>query len=232
MVSPRGGYIHTPRTHIHTHTRSHEYYYSPPSHLIATFNLTGELFDKVAAEGTITEDVARVYFCDIMRGVAYIHSHGICHRDLSLENVMLVSDAASGREVAKIIDFGLALSVPEDGSPLNLDGACGQVGKLPYMAPEVYENRPFDGRAIDIWAVGIMLFTMLVGGPPHAIPTRRDARFEAIVDGRLLEVLTAWACTELVPPPAQDLLNRMLLENGGARLSVAAIDAHAWTRGG
>ena len=185
----------------------------------------------MAAEGTIAEGVAREYVRDIMTGVAYIHAHGICHRDLSLENVMLFSDPARGRAVAKIIDFGLALSLPSDGVLLNIDGSCGQVGKLPYMAPEVYENRPFDGRAIDIWAVGIMLFTMLVGGPPHAIPTRRDARFEAIGQGRLIEVLQAWECTELVPDPAQDILNGMLREEPAARVTVAEIEAHPWLRG-
>ena len=73
-----------------------------------------------------------------------------------------------------------------------------------------------------------MLFTMLVGGPPHTIPTRRDARFEAICDGRITEVLEAWECTELIPPLVCDLLNRIFQEAPGARASITELEEHAW----
>lgn len=76
-------------------------------------------------------------------------------RDVSLENLMLDEE-----NVVKIIDFGLALRVPQfdDGSavPLSPQGVCG---KQFYMSPEILTNSgQFDGFAVDVWACGIMLF--------------------------------------------------------------------------
>ena len=63
----------------------------------------GELFQKVAKYGAMTEDLARVYFRQIVAAVIYCHSTGICHRDLKLENCLL---AEEGSHLVKIADFG------------------------------------------------------------------------------------------------------------------------------
>ena len=63
----------------------------------------GELFDKIASEGRLSEGVARFYFKQLVEGLCYCHSLGICHRDLNPENLLL--DAKGN---LKISDFGVS----------------------------------------------------------------------------------------------------------------------------
>jgi serine/threonine protein kinase len=120
----------------------------------------------------LTEGEARHWFRRIMIGVKLLHTHGVCHRDLSPENVMI-----DERE-SLIIDMGMCLRIPYlsgDGHVVALQDApegvirClvrpqGPSGKLPYMSPEVFTSRgPFDGHAIDVWTCGTILFCMLTG---------------------------------------------------------------------
>ena len=107
----------------------------------------------------------------------YIHREGVCHRDLKPENIML--DAAG---VLKISDFGLCsvYKLKESGKTRLLSERCGS---LPYIAPEVSVfqltrtseisvtsklsgSAPYKAEPIDIWGIGVILFTMLVGSEP------------------------------------------------------------------
>ena len=104
----------------------------------------------------------------------YIHGQGVCHRDLKPENLLL--DAA-GR--LKISDFGLSsvFKLKDSGKTRMLTERCGS---LPYVAPEVCLSRytpifpdsltfqlnsdaPYHAEPIDVWGVGVILFTLLVG---------------------------------------------------------------------
>ena len=79
----------------------------------------------------------------------------IINRDVSLENLML-----DEKGVVKLVDFGLALRIPQtpDGAAKILQPQ-GQCGKLYYMSPEVLSGSGgFDGFAVDVWACGIVLF--------------------------------------------------------------------------
>ena len=130
----------------------------------------------------LTEDQARVWTRQIMKGVSFLHSRGICHRDLSPENVMI-----DGEEMF-IIDMGMCLRVPyvdpmnsgartdvhrANGMPRCLFKPQGPCGKLPYMSPEIYSSQgPFDGAAVDVWTSGVILFCMIAGASyrtPHML---------------------------------------------------------------
>jgi serine/threonine protein kinase len=109
---------------------------------------------------------ARYWFRQVLKGVQYLHSKGICHCDLSPENVMIDGNGAL------IIDIGMCLRVPYSdqnnpeeatditkGSMRRLMSPQGACGKLPYMSPEIYRNRsPFDGGAVDVWTAGTICF--------------------------------------------------------------------------
>ncbi len=106
---------------------------------------------------------------DILRGLAAAHARGVIHRDLKPDNIYV----ASGRAV--IVDFGLAKLVAVDparpgraspwpGAP-NLTVTGEAIGTPHYMAPEQIRARPVDHRA-DLYAVGCVLYQMLVGRPP------------------------------------------------------------------
>lgn len=119
----------------------------------------GELLKVVEKEGRLDEKTAQVFFKQIVKGMRYCHLNNLIHRDLKLENVLLVN---SEENKIKIIDFGIAGAISffkqED-----LD-----TGSLAYMAPECFTNDKtykIDGR-IDVWATGVILYCMLHGCLP------------------------------------------------------------------
>jgi eukaryotic-like serine/threonine-protein kinase len=149
----------------------------------------------------------------ILDGVGHAHAHGVVHRDLKPENVALVKEGEAGAEyeMVKLLDFGLVkllddAAVERGSEKLSRTGIV--FGTPAYMAPEQALGRPVDGRT-DLYAVGIMLFEMLLGRRPFVaddpmailrlhisapVPTLREAGapaawctppLEALVQGAL-----------------------------------------------
>eukprot|EP00501_MAST-03F_sp_TOSAG23-6_P001918 GSMAST32.ASY1.ANO1.1998.1 assembled CDS len=155
----------------------------------------GELFDVVQSRGHLDEKLCKRLFMQIVLGVHYIHSKGIVHRDLSLENVMVHNGDA------RIIDFGMATPLPADGL---LEGFRG---KVYYIAPEVFYHRylgKYKGPPIDVWALGPMLHIMLVGAPPWEKAWVQDQRFIRAINNKLHVTLEEWG-VEL----SEDCINLM-----------------------
>ena len=181
---------------------------------------------------------------------------GICHRDMSLENLLVHKDGAL------IIDMGMCLLVPFDDSSTNAAALTaslnamtmsngptptplvsgrqrprylvrpqGTCGKWIYMSPEIYQNaQPFDAFAVDMWAAGVILFLMLTGFPPweRACPT--DERFHYMTAGYLVQMLTEWEIG--LSSDSMDLLQRMLFLDPKDRLSIDQVRAHPWMANG
>ncbi|CAI0544911.1 unnamed protein product [Linum tenue] len=127
-------------------------------YIVMEFVTGGELFDKIASRGRLKEDEARKYFQQLINAVDYCHSRGVYHRDLKPENLLL---DASG--VLKVSDFGLSAlpqQVREDGL---LHTTCGTPN---YVAPEVINNKGYDGAKADLWSCGVILFVLMAGYLP------------------------------------------------------------------
>jgi serine/threonine protein kinase len=160
---------------------------------------------------------------------------GVCHRDMSLENILLDEFDRS-----IIIDLGMCLRVPfasNDGEGRITDVTSGDLrllmnpmvpcGKPSYMSPEVLLSvDPFDGFAIDIWATGVILFIMLVGLPPWEFAHESDPRYRMVIGGELARMLQTWNLQ--VSEPAADLLQKMLNRDPRKRLSLGEIKDHPW----
>ena len=113
----------------------------------------GELFDFVALGGRLTESQARHYFRQLMEGLGHMHENGYAHRDLKPENLLLDANF-----VLKISDFGFSAPLSgRDGSGM----LSTQLGTVSYMAPELHLGKDYDGARVDIFAAGIILFTIL-----------------------------------------------------------------------
>ncbi|XP_057836608.2 CBL-interacting protein kinase 23 isoform X2 [Cryptomeria japonica] len=125
-------------------------------YIVLEFVMGGDLHDKITHDGRLREDEARKYFQQLITAVDYCHSRGVSHRDLKPENVLLDSYGN-----LKVSDFGLsALPQQEDGL---LHTQCGTPN---YVAPEVINDKGYDGATADLWSCGVILFYLMAGYLP------------------------------------------------------------------
>lgn len=93
------------------------------------------------------------HFESIVEAISYVHSNGIIHRDIKVENIKLTING-----VPKLLDFGIA----KDPFSQNLTKVGGLLGTPNYLAPEQFENKPASEQT-DIWSLGVLLYKMLTG---------------------------------------------------------------------
>lgn len=199
----------------------------------------GELFSHLEENGRFPEPLARYYFKQLLDGLFCLQKTGVCHRDISLENI-LVNEENNEMNIL-FIDLGMCLRVPF--TPLNGGNGSsdvgsgtlrkliipqGQCGKQNYISPEILENNEaFDGYGIDTWAIGVVLFILVVGLPPWDWASPDDARFRMVAqDGRLEQMLRQW--NRPISPLALDLLQGIFRSNARNRLTFGQIKDHAW----
>ena len=190
------------------------------------------LYDAVSKVGGLDEGRARRIASQIFSGISYCHAQGVSHRDLKLENLLLMSQTDGEEEdTVKITDFGLS----KDSLMSNCKTLCGT---LSYMAPEVAnvgERGMYDGPKVDIWSLGVILYVMrccsypfghdgagLGTEPPLAI-------FNRIKVGELKSpVEFAQRCS----PELQSLIRGMLTVEPERRVTLEQILAHPWLGAG
>jgi len=185
----------------------------------------GELYDLIESQSpnALPEGVARYYFRQILHGTKYLHSLALCHRDMSLENVLITKQG-----VCKIIDMGmcLRLAVNSNGEPMLMpfQGVCG---KKNYIAPEVIEGmNPYNPLLSDVWALGVMLFILVTGVPPVDAATHMDPRYRMICRGNLSTMLQQWDIQ--LSSILVDLLSKLLKPIPIDRLTINQIMQHPW----
>jgi serine/threonine-protein kinase len=124
--------------------------------------LVGEsLFDRLRRERKIPPPRAVTWLWQVCAGLEAAHQHGVVHRDLKPENVFLAR-SASGREVVKLLDFGIAKFARATGEATQTGIV---VGTPEYLSPEQAMGLPVDGRA-DVYTLGLIAFRMLAGHHP------------------------------------------------------------------
>ena len=179
----------------------------------------GDLCNRIATT-CCSESVAKHVCKQLMLGVQYMHSQGVCHRDLSPENILLDANGD-----VKITDFGMA----DDITP---GGCVGTIGKLPYMAPEVYDfaktGVSFDGAAADIWSCGVILYALLVGSLPFKIPHCSDQQFRYIMNDGLRSLWDSYELGRYFSDDVTSVLTLMLQRDPLYRPSAADVLSHAW----
>ncbi|KAI0720969.1 hypothetical protein C8T65DRAFT_692488 [Cerioporus squamosus] len=131
---------------------------------------------SVVMSGSMTRPEIYCVFRQICDGVEYLHSLGLAHRDLKLDNCVMTKD-----NVVKLIDFGTATVFHYPGKKMTM--ATGIVGSDPYLAPEVLSQDSYDPRKTDVWSCAIIFMCMILRRFPWKIPDpKSDPSFRAFVN--------------------------------------------------
>lgn len=116
----------------------------------------GDMLRYVRARGALSEHSARKFYTQMCDALEFLHSRGICHRDLKCENLLLDGDSN-----IKLSDFGFARSFKNDK-----EFSSTFCGSAAYAAPEVLQAKPYDAKAYDVWSSGVILFIFVCGFMP------------------------------------------------------------------
>lgn len=143
----------------------------------------------------------------ICAALDHAHTHGIVHRDLKLENILLTSTG-----VVKLTDFGLARSV---ASRLTSEG--GMLGTVFYLAPELALGQPFDGRA-DLYALGVLLYELVTG----KLPFTADEPLAVVSQHLYAPVVPPRAHNDAIPDALNQLIVSLLAKRPEDRPATAA----------
>lgn len=127
----------------------------------------------IVMSNKMSETEINCCFKQILNGVRYIHSIGLAHRDLKLDNCVINKEG-----IVKIIDFGSAV-VYQYPLSNQLIEATGIVGSDPYLAPEVCVFSNYDPRPVDIWSTAMIYCCMTLKKFPWKVPKLSDASFKA-----------------------------------------------------
>ncbi|KAK3240854.1 hypothetical protein CYMTET_49339 [Cymbomonas tetramitiformis] len=182
--------------------------------------LGGELF-KVLGDsdnGQLPEATAVFYAACVVLTLEYLHSKGICYRDLKPENLMLDSEG-----YIKVTDFGFA-KVLEGNKTYTL---CGTAD---YLAPEIIMCKGH-GTEVDLWALGVLIYEILCGFAPFTPPFGNDtgATYKAILSGQ-------FTIPSEISADGRDVIRRLLVKDPTARLGAGRkgwveLKSHRWFRG-
>ncbi|XP_017776635.1 PREDICTED: peripheral plasma membrane protein CASK-like, partial [Nicrophorus vespilloides] len=211
-------------------------------------DLCYEVVRRAVAGFVYSEAVASHYMRQVLEALRYCHENDIIHRDIKPECVLLATPENSAP--LKLGGFGVAVQLSErhpvanaaittpaeclvsdfrtNLSPLGRlylkSDRAGRVGCPSFMAPEVVERRQY-GKAVDIWAAGVLLHILLSGSMPFHGSGRR--LFEQICRGKLHLDSPQW---ELISDSAKDLIQQMLTIDPKHRITIQEVLNHKWLR--
>jgi len=175
----------------------------------------GSLLDYYAKKRSMHEFEVRNIFLQLLDAVEYMHSQGIVHRDIKLDNILI--DASS--QTIKLADFGFADRFDQDTLFRNFPGT------LAYSPPEVLRGEPHRAAPRDIWSCGVLLYILLTGKYPFGSQPNSKTK------NRILNEEPNWEAMK-ISGSVKDLLRRMLHKDAAQRITLREVRNHAWCRAG
>ncbi|KAK4513467.1 uncharacterized protein ATC70_005468 [Mucor velutinosus] len=193
-------------------------------YIIMEYGVDGDLFDSVTShEMGLKEYEVKIIFDQIAHAISFLHSRGIVHRDIKLENIIMCDRKSL---TVKLCDFGLSTFI-RGNKPL--ETSCGTIM---YAAPELLESKGY-GKEIDVWSLGVLLFTALATSTPflqvgdEGKEEDRQRLREQIKSGKLDYSLPVW---EEISDDAKDLINNMIMVDKTKRFSIQQVIEHKWLK--
>ncbi|KAF8544311.1 kinase-like domain-containing protein [Trichophaea hybrida] len=198
----------------------HDWFESRDKYYIVTQLATGgELFDRICEYGKFTEKDASKIIREVLEAVSYLHDNNIVHRDLKPENLLyLTPDVDSSLVLA---DFGIAKMLDSGESMLNT-----MAGSFGYAAPEVMLKKGH-GKAVDMWSLGVITYTLLCGYSPFRSESLSDL-IDECSNGRVIFHERYW---KDVSKDAKMFIGDLLQPNPDDRPSAKDALRHRWLKG-
>ncbi|XP_047249110.1 MAP/microtubule affinity-regulating kinase 3a isoform X13 [Girardinichthys multiradiatus] len=182
-------------------------------YLVMEYASGGEVFDYLVAHGRMKEKEARAKFRQIVSAVQYCHQKHIVHRDLKAENLLLDADMN-----IKIADFGFSNEFTLGNK---LDTFCGSP---PYAAPELFQGKKYDGPEVDVWSLGVILYTLVSGSLPFDGQNLKELR-ERVLRGK-------YRIPFYMSTDCENLLKRFLVLSPAKRGTLEQIMKDRWINAG
>ena len=177
--------------------------------LVLNFAEGGDLLSYMRKNGLMTESNAKKLFVNIVRAIKHAHDNGIIHRDIKLENILLDKN-----EQPYVADWGFASNWSAGVQQSDF------VGSPHYMAPELLKYKPYIGPEIDVWSLGVVLYTLASGTMPFlsSIPSMLSAK---IVTG-------VYSMPSHLSAECASLIKSMLNPEPLDRIKLDKVLSHAW----
>uniref|UniRef100_A0A7N6FDE4 non-specific serine/threonine protein kinase n=1 Tax=Anabas testudineus TaxID=64144 RepID=A0A7N6FDE4_ANATE len=182
-------------------------------YLVMEYASGGEVFDYLVSHGRMKEVEARAKFRQIVSAVHYCHTKNIVHRDLKAENLLLDADAN-----IKIADFGFSNEFTLGNK---LDTFCGSP---PYAAPELFQGKKYDGPEVDVWSLGVILYTLVSGSLPFDGQNLKELR-ERVLRGK-------YRVPFYMSTDCEGILRRFLVLNPAKRCTLEQVMKDKWINSG
>ena len=173
--------------------------------------ICGDLLSFLRKRGKISESTSKILFKQLIEGLKYIHKKNIIHRDIKLDNILI--DLTN---TVKICDFGVSKKIK------NGEIMYDHCGTPSYIAPEIFENKGYEGFSCDIWSAGITLYYMLSGNQPFNAESINELE-KKILMGNFEKIKN-------ISDDANDLIEGMLKVDPKKRLSISEILNHPWLK--
>lgn len=179
----------------------------------------GELFDRICEQGRFTEKDASQTIRQVIEAVHYLHNNNVVHRDLKPENLLYLDTTPSSSLV--LADFGIAKMLDSKDEVLTT-----MAGSFGYAAPEVMLKKGH-GKAVDMWSLGVITYTLLCGYSPFRSENLQDL-IEECSNGKVIFHDRYW---KDVSDDAKNFIGHLLQPLPEDRYSSSQALNHPWLSG-
>ena len=188
----------------------------------------GNLYSFVKKRRKLKEKTAKFLFWQIIQGIRYLHSMGVVHRDIKLENILIDLN-----NKIKICDFGIGKQIKPYKDKKSEYILYDQCGTPMYIAPEILlstKDKGYNAYPVDMWSSGIALYIMLSGTLPFSIEHKHTNKDENNAELQYAIIHNDPKPIDNISKDAKHLLRGLLTKNPKKRFTPDDVLNHSWFR--